>query len=381
MKPRTIAVLVGESSAETQRTMNAAAAMAGADLLHAPTLQGAAEWMDRRPVAAIFDTSRPRNRDMAVELRSRFAAIPLPVIGLAQQVGDLGFEEAYASGMDDLCAADAARLGRRLRHLVEVGPVEPQRSDATVVVADADPTMRVLIGRVFRDAGFQVAFASEPGDALERSRDAAVRAVIISAELDAAPGSDDAVCIRAQREGSKAAFIVNTPPRDIPSVRARIGTAKIAVHDAFASPATLLFVANDLISRPAVDARKSERLLYGTCVRFRAAGRNNEDVGYAYNISEGGLYVRSLALPTRNEEMWLELIPPRHDRFVHLEGSVVWARRFGCSISASVPCGFGIQLSGGSSHDTERYTQSYRAFLAERVAERTSTLAPPPAIP
>ena len=159
------------------------------------------------------------------------------------------------------------------------------------------------------------------------------------------------------------------------ATRARIGIpidAKVAVHDAFASPATLLFVANELVNKPAEDGRKSERLLYGTSVRFRQAGRESEDIGYLYNISKGGLYVRTMAPPDRWDELWLEFVPPRSDRRVHIEGTVVWARRFGPAGSATVPTGFGVQITGGSKADLERYERSYSTFLAERVAIRES---------
>src|SRR5690606_9878955 len=110
------------------------------------------------------------------------------------------------------------------------------------------------------------------------------------------------------------AWIVNTPPKEMVALRGRVdalGDHGVVVHDGFACPSTLLFVANELLNRPAVEGRKSERLLYGTTVRFRSAGRGNTDVGYIYNISGGGMYIRTLAPPTRWEELWLEFTPPR----------------------------------------------------------------------
>ena len=151
---------------------------------------------------------------------------------------------------------------------------------------------------------------------------------------------------------------------------------KIAVHDAFASPETLLFVANELINRPAVDGRQSERLLYGTTVDFRAAGRRSADEGYSFNVSAGGIYVRTLAPPERGTEVWLEFVPPRSDRLVHLEGTVAWARRYGPGHNATVPIGFGVQITGGSKADVVRYGSSYRSFLAERLSVRRRTGQP-----
>ena len=140
------------------------------------------------------------------------------------------------------------------------------------------------------------------------------------------------------------------------------------MHDAFQSPATLLFVANELMNSPAVNHRESARVLYGATVQFRQAGRSERDVGYLYNISAGGVYVRTLAPPTNWDELWVEFTPPRSERAVHLEGTAVWTRPYGPGGNASVPSGFGLQISGGSQADTLRYRRCYSTYLAERTA-------------
>ena len=149
----------------------------------------------------------------------------------------------------------------------------------------------------------------------------------------------------------------------------------VAVHDAFSAPANLLFVANELLNRSLRDARKSERLLYGTTVRFRLAGRESEQLGYCYNLSAGRLYVRSFGPPARLDDLWLELVPPRSDRRVHIEARCVWVRPCGPGRGATVPAGFGVEITGATPTDQERYQHGYRAFLAERSALRPS-LAP-----
>jgi hypothetical protein len=65
-------------------------------------------------------------------------------------------------------------------------------------------------------------------------------------------------------------------------------------------------------------------------------------------------------------------VPPRSDRSVHLEAKVVWARAFDARHGATVPPGFGVELSGATPRDAERYQRGYDAFLAERVALKTS---------
>ena len=161
------------------------------------------------------------------------------------------------------------------------------------------------------------------------------------------------------------------------AVREAIGDlAKVAVTDGFAPPENLLFVANELARSGATDGRASARLLYGTVVAFRQAGRDEDAFGCTYNISAGGLYVRTLAPLNGGEEVWLELQPPRTDRRVRLEGRVVWRRRFGPIESATVPPGFGVQITDGAKGDLARYESGYRTFAADTVGYSLSPTAP-----
>jgi CheY-like chemotaxis protein len=377
-------LLLGSHGSGVVRASKDAAERAGLEIQAAADADGALECTEslgRPPTGILLDMTDTRAATaLSLAVRSRMTDAVVPIVGLCEQVDDLGFEEAFSSGMDDCCGLAPARLARRLRHLGETVPANVERKDQVVVIADADRSSRLLMGRVFRDAGYQVHFALDAGDALRQALAESVRVVVVSAVLDSEGDDGEPLSVRGPRGGSRAAWIINTPPKQIPLVRARLGlgsdlagtprvpgAAKIAVHDAFASPATLLFVANELLGRPLQDARKSERLLYGTSVRFRTAGRDNEDIGYSYNVSAGGLYVRSLALPERSEELWLEFVPPRSDRLVHLEGKAVWVRRYGPAGKATVPTGFGVEITGASATDRSRFEEGYLRFLEDRT--------------
>jgi hypothetical protein len=125
--------------------------------------------------------------------------------------------------------------------------------------------------------------------------------------------------------------------------------------------------------------------LFGTAVAFRVAGGAEDDLGFTYNVSSGGVFVRTLAPLDSGQEGWLELWPPRSERAVRLAGRVAWRRAFGPNESATVPPGFGIQLMGGLTGDLERWERGCREFVADRtapalhpdVALRLSSTPPP----
>jgi PilZ domain len=369
MKHDTVALL-GTPTVELLGATKAAASMASARVAIGSSVDNLVDWMnrDRRPIAVVTGMSAGA-REAVLSFRARVPSAAVAVIGVTKEITDLSFEEAYAAGYDDVCARDDRRLGNRLRQLVEVGPMDVTPSDRRVVIADADRMTRLMTGRVFRNAGFDVRFATNAAEAYECATATDVYVVVVSSDLHGT--SQDGLSARAWREGCDVAWIITTPPRDLGVQEASLDVppeSRVAVHDSFATPETLLFVANELVNRPAVEARKSERLLYGACVRFRAAGRPDGDVGHLFNISAGGVYVRTLAPPPRGSEIWLEFNPPRSDRLVHLEGTAVWTRRYGPGSGATVPTGFGLQITGASKADMVRYGRSYRTYLAERMA-------------
>lgn len=377
-----LVLFVGDVSAAQSRILERASDMAGDTLYQESTVEDAFGWIERHgkhPTALCVSMDRERAGHQAMELRENFALAGVPIIGLVAALGDLVFEEAFASGIDEVCAFEELRLGRRLRQLADVQAASVLRQELTVLVADADRAARLLIGRVFRDAGYTVAFALDAQDAVLQSLEPKVIAVIVSSSL--ALDGEELLPVRAVKEGCHAPWIINTPPKDMPAfMRLSVGAAmrgvNVTVHDAFAAPAALLFVTNERLNKPERDGRRSERLLYGATLRFRQAGRENDDVGYLYNLSEGGMYVRTLAPPPRWEEVWIEFQPPRSDRLVHLDATCVWVRKYGPSGTASVPPGFGVQVTGGSKADLGRYERSYRAFQEERQAARDSVMPP-----
>jgi Tfp pilus assembly protein PilZ len=65
--------------------------------------------------------------------------------------------------------------------------------------------------------------------------------------------------------------------------------------------------------------------------------------GYSYNISRGGLFVRTVTPPGMGQELALEFSPPFGRGRVIVEGKVAWRQEF--SRSRGFPPGFGLQYA------------------------------------
>jgi CheY-like chemotaxis protein/Tfp pilus assembly protein PilZ len=286
---------------------------------------------------------------------------------LAPELTDLTFPEMYGWGGDDVVRTSSPReLVPRLRWLVVGDSLRPPAPRGDAVVADGDRRRRMLYARVLRNAGYNVKFALDSGEAVSAGVDDAIKLVIVDAEL--APDGGVEVARRLRDGGTAVPVVIPSAPKKMSVHRAAVRElARVGVTDSFAPPENLLFVANELGRNFRDDGRASARLLYGTVVRFRHAGRDIDGFGCTYNVSAGGIYVRTLAPLDRGDDAWLELRPPRSDRFVRLEGKIAWSRRFGPIESATVPPGFGVQITDGSKGDLARYEAGYRAFAADTI--------------
>jgi Tfp pilus assembly protein PilZ/ActR/RegA family two-component response regulator len=297
-------------------------------------------------------------------VRGHAALEHLPIFGVAPRRDDVAFTELFSWGGDDLLAlASPVSLERRLRSLVACRPSarEPKTRKHSAVVGGADARWRSVMGRALYHGGFAVRFAAVVAELTQESLTEDVRVVVIADDLGA--GEAEAVIRASRARGSQAAWIVVTPPKRLASVREAIESLEsTSVADSFAPPENVLFLTNELLSKRALEQRASPRILYGSTVAFRPAGRDEDELGFSYNVNAGGVYVRTLAPLAVGQEVWMEMWPPRSDRRVRLAGAIAWKRLFGPNEGATVPAGFGVRITGGLPGDLERWRAGYEAF-------------------
>ncbi len=347
---------------KTQRARLAtAAAEAAFGLAVVDNAYDAGKWLSHQvPNAVLLQAKAVGAADVAIDARSDPRHFQVPMIALSDEPSDLDFAEVFSwSGDDVVRDAQTHALVGRLRRLSHDAPGEPTNGRGKALVADPDRTRRVVLGRVLRNAGYTVTFAVHSDDAWSYARSMPFDLVVASTDLQAAPRGAIEECRTA---GSNATWIVTCPPRELGAQREALGgISDLVVTDGFAPAENVLFLANELRSKTRSNKRASARLLYGTTVAFRGAGREADELGYTYNISEGGMYVRTL-LPPEDDQVWMELRPPRTERRVRLVGKVVWRRQFGPDQNATVPPGFGVQIIDGATVDLETWRHGYHAF-------------------
>lgn len=299
-------------------------------------------------------------RDLCLDARARLQHAQIPILSIRQDLDDLSFADVFSWGGDDaLELGETHALVARLRGLPATPPAPPAQGRGAALIVDGDRTRRTVLGRVLRNAGYSIDFAVDADEARGRVKQHGPKLVVASSDVGGSPVS---LLETARAEGSVATWIVTCPPKDLSASRAPIeALGNATVTDGFAPAENVVFLVNELERGGAQDKRSSRRLLYGTTVAFRGAGRDHDDHGFSYNVSLGGLYVRTLA-PPEDDVVWIELRPPRCERRIRLEGRIVWRRKFGPSGAATVPPGFGVALLDASKRDLAAWQEGYSVF-------------------
>jgi CheY-like chemotaxis protein/Tfp pilus assembly protein PilZ len=325
------------------------------------------------PRAIVLATDLEHATSLCLLVRGNPALSAVPVLWCVDALDDLIFEEAFTVGADDvLLVTNTNGLSRRLSALPPGLSSRKTLSRGTALVADAGQQRRIVPARLLRNFGFDVEFAVDARDLADRAR--ADRVAVVIADVDLEEGRVLAELDAVRSEGNRVPWILRTPPKKLRAASDATRDVEGAwVSDAFAPPDNVLYAVNEALRGPFTENRASPRLLFGTTVAFRVAGRDTDEWGYVYNVSEGGLFIRTMAALRPGDDAWLELKPPRTDRRVRLEAAVVWKRPYDPATQAVVPPGFGVRITGGSETDLERYRRGYRALAADLAGIRFST--------
>jgi len=357
---------VGRFGGATAAGLEVASRAAGLDFTQVDSIAEALAWAEHQdPHSLLLDGANGTLERSCLEVRSQVRHALVPIVALAHEVNELAFAEAFSCGGDDVVGIRAqVALTSRLRRLPN-SPWErpPASADKVALISASDRNRRVILARVIGNAGYTIRFAVDLAETEHFARESSPRLVVIDTDLD---GVEEMIK-RAAPANRDTLWIVSTAPRHMRQCHAWLRDLPNAtVTDSFAPPENIVFLANELGRGKGNDQRSSRRLLYGTMVTFRCAGRHEDDFGLSYNVSAGGLYVRSLAPPVE-DIVWLELRPPRTERLVRLEGRVCWRRGYGPSAMATVPPGFGLEIVDGSRADREAWQAGYKSFAASIV--------------
>jgi len=358
MSPRYL-LAVTAPNARQAKTLAVMAENVSLELVVFGEAHAAAAWLERNePRAVVLDLRVAGVNDVCRKVRSKRQLCGVPVIALTRQISDGEAARFYAVGVDDVLPIEAnAQLLARLAQLSQAS-LKPPQHQGFAIVADPEAQRGDIFGRVFANAGYDIKYAVDDRSLLSAEKAASARVIVVSSKL----GAPRSLIEAARAAGSSAVWVVVAPRRELDTLdQSLAGLEGVSVIARDAPPTDALFFANELRLPAGARQRKGERRLYGTQVRFRPVGGVDTDFGFSYNVSDAGMYVRTLAPPTA-DRVWLEVRPPHTNEWVCLEAEVAWRRPFASESGAAVPPGFGVKLQSGLGQSLVAWKRGVRDF-------------------
>jgi CheY-like chemotaxis protein len=295
----------------------------------------------------------------------------VPVIALVRSPAQAEFLKAKASGADDVVvASDHEGIARRLHALNEYVPESnPPIVSGTALVAHPDHRSRRQLGWVLRRAGYDLAFAVSAEELRKVASTIRPALVIVAQELLPAENpSRVAEDLRNEVGQPELPLLVVT---DDAWEAAQWGQVRRAAAAPGRCWDRLLFQVSEVTRPPAAELRATPRTFFAAFCAFRPADQIVPTYAVTYNVSGGGLFVRTLDAPPSGSVVAINLqLPSAEKPVVTIHAKVVWVQRPTHGSTGPTPDGFGAQIleQESSPRDLEIYRSACVRFHAEAIS-------------
>lgn len=365
-------LVLGELDDEPRQRIASTASEAGFE----PTWVTSVEAASAKLTSAEFDSllvhlGTPGAARVCVKARGKLSKGRFPIIALADDVTASAFVKAFRAGADDIVDTDRVeQLSARLQALPRPSQIPPGPSRGEALIIDPDRGRSEVLERVLADAGFRVESVRDELAAKLNLGRPGIRLVVADAGL----GGVTTLVDHGRKKASRAVWVIRTRPEQLPQLAEQFDAeAPISLISAYGPPDDVIFEANRLLANEDSDTRADPRVLHGAIATF-STDDSRREVGFTYNISPSGLYIRTLAAPEA-DAVSLELKPPGEARPVHIEGRVVRRRSFGPTGREQEPPGFAVELSSG---DLSEWEAMFRKAYAEASGQERNQPGPTP---
>jgi CheY-like chemotaxis protein/Tfp pilus assembly protein PilZ len=366
--------LVGQLPHETAASVLSAANLAGHTVHQVKGSKEACLLLTRRgvrPKGILVGLCSDEQSRFIEWLREEATMFDVPVIALVFRETEEAFLQAKQSGADDVVTvSDHEGIARRLRALnAYVADQNPPVVAGTALVAHPDHASRRQLGWVLRRAGYDLAFAGTYDELVSVARVARPALLVVAQEL--LPREDP----QPVAEGLRSRVGLPELPLVVVTDHAWEAAHWRRVPRGAATSARcwdrLLFQVSEVTRPPMAELRATPRVFLSAFCAFRPTDKMVPTYAVTYNVSGGGLFVRTLDPPPAGSVVAIYLqLPNAAKPVVTVQAKVVWVQRPIHGSTGPTPDGFGAQILDQDSHqkDLEIYRIACQMLHAEAMS-------------
>jgi PilZ domain len=300
--------------------------------------------LETRPPCLLVDARAQQAAGFVTWARDSARLCDTPVILLVSKPTEEAFQIARRCGADDVVGvSDTPGLARRVNNLAGFAPgAHPPLTVGVALVAHSDNARRRHAGWILRRAGYEVVFAITPQDVVVLGFQKRPAVAVVSSDL--LTDGDLTVAVSALRSDTR---LPTLPVVVLVPETARNLTAPFLARVALASDGQdwdhLLFQISN-VTRPAVaELRATQRLFWAAMVAFRRITELEASLGLTYDVSVGGIFIRTTDAPPVGSVVNLDLrFSEIASHVLSLRARVVWVHQL--RLAGKTPAGFGTEI-------------------------------------
>jgi len=317
--------------------------------------------MGRRPPSALLtdlNLSSMPGDELCKRVKESRALSRIPVIIFTSADSSPEVMRSWRAGADDFLPKPVQRpqLRAKLEALSRAGAAEEVVSVLSrpgehhrLLFVDDSRFFRTVLGGALEHSGFQLIYARSGAEALElaEAHAAQIDAVLSDLNMPGMDGLEFASALRQKPGWEKKPILVMSAteisPERVQAAEALTGSKLLEKR---------LFPVEAIVSRvstavgPKVEVlRAAERVPFFSVVEFRAAGTTDFLTGFSYDVSPGGIFVRSLTPLPAGTAVEMRVKITARTPVPSCFGTVMWANQYRLRTSFSYPVGMGIHFT------------------------------------
>lgn len=317
--------------------------------------------MGRRPPSALLtdlNMAPMPGDELCKQVKESRALSRIPVIIFTSADSSPEVMRSWRAGADDFLPKPVQReqLRVKMEALSRAGAAEEVVSvlhrpgeHHRLLFVDDSRFFRTVLGGALEHSGFQLLYARSGQEALELAEAHAGELDAVLSDMNM-PGMDGVEFVSAlrQKPGWEKKPILMMSATEVV-------TERVQAAEALSGSKLLekrLFPVEAIVSRvssavqPNVEVlRVAERVPFFSVVEFRAAGAADFLTGFSYDVSSGGIFVRSVTPLPAGTSVEMRVKITAQTPVPSCFGTVMWANQYRLRTSFNYPVGMGIHFT------------------------------------